>query len=154
MQGVSRSRRVPVGELTAPAFPAASSSQSYLAEEVRSQAVWALLRLHPIFAVRSGEGWSVVAGMRTFRLARAVLAAGEHIPVFEVTARVAELLASADALLTPVLADDLPADRRERWTQTPKEVVSRLVRPSAFTEAVSRFQAPPARTEKRPAVEK
>lgn len=156
MERSPRPQRVGFDALSAPDYPPASSNQRLLAAEVRPEAVRALLRLHPIWVVKSDRGsWSVVAGLRSYRLARAVLSKNERerIPVIEVDSATGEFLGQVDQFLTPVLAEDVPADRREQWTRVSASVGHRLLRAAGFIETASRFQVPPARTEKRPSSE-
>lgn len=152
MEKSTRPHKVGLNALTAPPFRPASSNQRLLAAEVRPEALRALLRLHPILVVKGDDNcWTVVGGFRTYRLARAVLhkEERERVPVVEVDAATAEFLGQVDQLLTPVLSDDLPADRRECWAQASNFVGRRLLRAAGSAEAASHFQAPPARTEVR-----
>lgn len=153
MDRSQRPRRVLFDALPNLPYPPASSNQVLLAAEIRPEAVRALLRLHPIFVTKdSTDQWSVVAGFRTYRLARAVLGKNERerIPVIEVDAATAAFLGHADQFLTPVLADDLPADRRAQWTKISTSDGHRLLRAARFAEAATNFQSPPSRTEGRP----
>lgn len=150
MEPASRARRVRLDELSPPSYPSASSSQILLAAEARPAVVRILLRLHPIFVVQGNPGWSIVGGLRTFRLAKAALSGIEKVPVFEVAASLGEAMREVDELLTPVLAEDLPAGRRNRWANLPEGVGRRLFRSAGIAAAIGQFRAPPARTDKRP----
>lgn len=149
MAALSRSKRVALGTLSAPSASPASSNQRALTA-VRPQVVRALLSLHPLFVRRRpDDGLEVVAGVRSFRMAKAVLSAGERVPIIEVDAVTAEFLGHLDQLLSPVLMDDLPSERRSRWAHIPQSVCLALGRNLSDPAAVARFQVPPSRTEVR-----